>query len=96
MKITAGLVVKIVCAIAPAIISGYVTYHVSKGKTADGYVTLSESVNELQGSVEELRSEVRHLQDMHFDDHPLIVRPPKAAKAKNFKRIPTNIDAAKR
>jgi hypothetical protein len=70
MKLTSGLVLKVFLALAPAVVGSVVTYWLSKGKTADGYSTLSGSVNELQGAVEELRLEVRHIQDLHFAQHP--------------------------
>lgn len=71
MKLTSGLVLKVFLALAPAIIGSYVTYYLSKDKAAGGYTKLSESVNELQGAVEELRLEVRHIQDLHFTPTPI-------------------------
>lgn len=70
MKFTSGLVLKIVLAIAPAIIGSVVTYWLSKDKASDGYTTLSKSVNELQGAVEQLRLQAEHLQDLHFTNQP--------------------------
>jgi hypothetical protein len=70
MKFTSGLVLKIILALAPAIAGSVVTYYLSKDKAAGGYTKLSESVNELQGAVEQLRLQVEHIQDLHFIDHP--------------------------
>lgn len=65
MKFTSAVWFKVFCALAPAVLSGWVTYAISKTKTADGYTTLAESVNQLQGAVEVVRTQVQHLQDLH-------------------------------
>jgi len=70
MKFTSGLVIKIVLALVPAIAGSVVTYYLSKDKAAGGYTTLSGSVNELQGAVEQLRLQVEHIQDLHFTNQP--------------------------
>lgn len=70
MKLTSGLVLKIVLALAPTIAGSVATYYLSKDKAAGGYTTLSGSVNELQGAVEQLRLQVQHIQDLHFISHP--------------------------
>jgi hypothetical protein len=70
MKFTSGLVLKIVLALAPAVAGSVVTYFLSKDKAAGGYTTLSGSVNELQGAVEQLRLQVEHIQDLHFTNQP--------------------------
>jgi hypothetical protein len=129
MKLTSGLVFKVLLALVPALISGFVTYWVAKDKTADGYTTLAESVNKLQGSVEIIARQVQHLQDLHFESHPGVpasapATPPACGaetladlvasaeqttsasekaptrplrlKLKNFKRVPTRLDDAKK
>jgi hypothetical protein len=70
MKLTVGLALKIFLALAPAVIGGFVTYWAGHSKAADGYSTLSASVNELQGAVEQLRLQVQHVQDQQLVNHP--------------------------
>jgi hypothetical protein len=70
MKFTAGFWLKVFLAISPAVIGSFVTYFLSKDKAAGGYTKLSESVNELQGAVEQLRLQVEHIQDLHFTNQP--------------------------
>ena len=71
MKLTAGLALKVFLALAPAVIGGFVTYWAGHSKAADGYSTLSASVNELQGAVEQLRLQVQHVQDRQLENRPI-------------------------
>jgi len=71
MKLTSGLVIKILLAVFPTVGGSVITYYLSKDKAAGGYTTLSGSVNELQGAVEQLRIQVEHIQDLHFVDSPV-------------------------
>lgn len=98
MRLTGSLVLKVALAVAPAALGSYVTYRVGHDKTADGYAALAESVNQLQGAVEQVRLQVQHLQDLHFSSEapPAALRaaaPLPRLKLKSFKRMPSQIEA---